>query len=178
MRRAKIVCTIGPASESVETLRELILAGMDVARLNFSHGTHEEHLSRIEAIREAARLTKKRVAIMLDTKGPEIRTGNLAAETIYLQEGAQITLTTEEILGDEKRLSISYRGLPQDVKPGNMILIADGLIGLRVLRIQGTEILCEVVNARRLAAARRQCRGRYSLAVHDGKRCGGHQFWD
>lgn len=146
MRRSKIVCTIGPASQSVETLRELISAGMDVARLNFSHGTHEEHLARIEAIRQASRLSQKRVAIMLDTKGPEIRTGNLATETILLQEGEQITLTTEEILGDEKRLSVSYRGLPQDVKAGNMILIADGLIGLKVLRIQGPEIVCEVVN--------------------------------
>lgn len=146
MRRTKIVCTIGPASQSVEILKELICEGMDVARLNFSHGTHEEHLSRIEAIRQAAAMTQKRVAIMLDTKGPEIRTGSLAKETILLNEGEQITLTTDEISGDEKRLSISYRGLPQDVKPGNMILVADGLIGLKVLRIQGTEITCEIVN--------------------------------
>jgi pyruvate kinase len=146
MRRTKIVCTIGPASQSVEVLKELILEGMDVARLNFSHGTHEEHLSRIQAIRQASKITQKRVAIMLDTKGPEIRTGNLGKETIVLNEGEQITLTIDEILGDENRLSISYRGLPQDVKPGNMILIADGLIGLKVLKIQGTEILCEIVN--------------------------------
>ncbi|MGI6648815.1 MAG: pyruvate kinase [Bacillota bacterium] len=146
MRRTKIVCTIGPASQSVEILEQLINEGMDIARLNFSHGTHEEHLLRIEAIRQAMANTRRRVAIMLDTKGPEIRTGNLAKDTINLIEGEQITLTTEDILGDETRLSISYRGLPQDVKPGNMILIADGLIGLKVLRIQGTEILCEIAH--------------------------------
>ncbi|NLC06706.1 MAG: pyruvate kinase, partial [Syntrophomonadaceae bacterium] len=146
MRRTKIVCTIGPASQSVEILEQLINEGMDIARLNFSHGTHEEHLLRIEAIRQAMANTGRRVAIMLDTKGPEIRTGNLAKDTINLIEGEQITLTTEDILGDETRLSISYRGLPQDVKPGNMILIADGLIGLKVLRVQGTEILCEIAH--------------------------------
>lgn len=146
MRRTKIVCTIGPASESVEVLEQLMLEGMNVARLNFSHGSHEEHLRRVEMIRQASRNTGRRVAIMLDTKGPEIRTGVLKGETITLEEGRQITLTTEEIQGDENRLNVSYRGLPQDVRPGNMILIADGLIGLRVLSIRGDEILCEVVH--------------------------------
>ncbi|NLK51312.1 MAG: pyruvate kinase [Syntrophomonadaceae bacterium] len=146
MRRTKIVCTIGPASQTIEVLEQLILDGMDVARLNFSHGTHEEHLERIKAIRQAMIHTGKRVALMLDTKGPEIRTGNLQTETIILNEGEQITLTTDDVLGDENRLSVSYRGLPQDVKPGNMILIADGLIGLKVLQIKGNDITCEIVN--------------------------------
>ncbi|NPV89454.1 MAG: pyruvate kinase [Firmicutes bacterium] len=146
MRRTKIVCTIGPASESVEVLERLMQEGMNVARLNFSHGSHPEHLARVEAIRKAARNTGIRTAIMLDTKGPEIRTGVLKAETITLEEGKQITLTTEEIAGDSNRLSVSYQGLPQDVQPGNMILIADGLIGLEVISVRGTEIICEVVN--------------------------------
>lgn len=146
MRRTKIVCTIGPASESVEVLKQLIYEGMNVARLNFSHGTHEEHLRRVEAIRQAAASTGRRVAIMLDTKGPEIRTGILKEETVILEEGKQITLTTEDIPGDASRMSISYKGLPQDVKPGNMILIADGLIGLQVLSVRGNEILCEVIH--------------------------------
>lgn len=146
MRRTKIVCTIGPASNTVEILEKIMQEGMDVARLNFSHGTHEGHAASIEAIRQASANTGKTVAIMLDTKGPEIRTGKLQNETIVLEEGKCITLTTEEILGDETRLSISYRGLPQDVKPGNMILIADGLIALKVLKIEGSDVLCEVVN--------------------------------
>jgi len=152
MRRTKIICTIGPASESVEVLEQLINEGMNVARLNFSHGTHEEHLRRVEAIRQAMRNTGRRVAIMLDTKGPEIRTGRLKEEPVVLEEGKRIVLTTEEILGDAERVSVSYRGLPQDVKPGNMILIADGLIGLRVLSVQGTEIECEVVNGGELGS--------------------------
>lgn len=152
MRRTKIVCTIGPASEAVEVLEQLINEGMNVARLNFSHGTHEEHLRRVEAIRQAMRNTGRRVAIMLDTKGPEIRTGRLKEEPVFLEEGKRIILTTEDILGDAERISVSYRGLPQDVKPGNMILIADGLIGLRVLSVQGTEIECEVVNGGELGS--------------------------
>lgn len=146
MRRTKIVCTIGPASESLPVLEQIIREGMNVARLNFSHGTHEEHGARIKAVREAAQQVGRTVAIMLDTKGPEIRTGLLKEESIILKEGSRITLTTEEIEGDAERLSVSYRGLPHDVRPGQMILIADGLIGLKVLQTTDTEIVCEVVN--------------------------------
>jgi pyruvate kinase len=146
MRRTKIVCTIGPASESVEMLCKIIESGMNVARLNFSHGSHEEHGQRIRNIREAIKVTNKQVAIMLDTKGPEIRTGLLKEGKITLEAGKEITLTTEEISGDENRLSVNYSGLPQDVQPGNTILIDDGLVALEVLKIEGTEIHCKILN--------------------------------
>lgn len=146
MRRTKIVCTIGPASESVEQLCQLIEKGMNVARLNFSHGSHEEHGQRIKNIREAVKLTNKQVAIMLDTKGPEIRTGILKAGKITLETGKKITLTTEVIEGDEDRLTVNYAGLPEDVKAGDQILLDDGLVALKVLEVEGTEIYCEILN--------------------------------
>lgn len=146
LRKAKIVCTIGPASESVETLCKLIEAGMNVARLNFSHGSHEEHAARIANIREASKKTGKLVAILLDTKGPEIRTGTLTTDAVELIEGNLITLTTEEIAGTVDRISITYRDLPKDVEVGSTILIDDGLIGLTVEAIEDTEIVCRIKN--------------------------------
>ncbi|CAJ1003657.1 pyruvate kinase [Brevibacillus aydinogluensis] len=146
LRKAKIVCTIGPASESVETLKKLIHAGMNVARLNFSHGSHEEHAARIANIRQAARETGKQVAILLDTKGPEIRTGTLAVDAVELQEGQTIVLTTEDVPGTAERISITYADLPRDVKKGDTILIDDGLIGLTVEAVEGHEIICRIKN--------------------------------
>jgi|HigsolmetaAR203D_1030402.scaffolds.fasta_scaffold05719_5 pyruvate kinase len=147
MRKTKIVCTIGPASESLENTKKLIEAGMNVARLNFSHGDFEEHGNRIKNIRQACRELGKTVAILLDTKGPEIRLGNLAEEPIELVAGELVTLTTENILGDRHRIPVTYRDLPRDVKPGDTILLDDGLIGLKVLDVQGTEIRCEIQNS-------------------------------
>lgn len=146
MRKTKIVCTIGPSSESLENTKKLIMAGMNVARLNFSHGDFEEHGNRIKNIRQACDELNKTVAILLDTKGPEIRTGKLEVEPIELVQNEYVTLTTEEILGDKNRLSVTYKELPQDVAVGSTILIDDGLIGLTVVEIQGTEIRCRVVN--------------------------------
>ena len=146
MRKSKIVCTIGPASESLENTKKLILAGMNVARLNFSHGDFEEHGARINTIRQASKELNKTVAILLDTKGPEIRTGKLAVEPIELVQDEYLTLTTEEILGDQNRISITYSDLPNDVQVGSTILIDDGLIGLTVVDIQGTEIKTRIVN--------------------------------
>lgn len=146
MRKTKIVCTIGPSSESLENIKKLILAGMNVARLNFSHGDFEEHGGRIKNIRQASEELGKSVAILLDTKGPEIRTGKLKEEPIELEQDEFITLTTEEILGDKDRLSVTYSDLPGDVEVGSTILIDDGLIGLSVVEIQGTEIKCRIVN--------------------------------
>ncbi|MGQ7279664.1 pyruvate kinase [Brevibacillus thermoruber] len=146
LRKAKIVCTIGPASESVETLKKLIHAGMNVARLNFSHGSHEEHAARIANIRQAAEETGKQVAILLDTKGPEIRTGLLAVDAVELQEGGTIVLTTEDVPGTAERVSITYADLPRDVKKGDTILIDDGLIGLTVEAVEGHEIICRIKN--------------------------------
>ncbi len=146
LRKAKIVCTIGPASESVEMLKKMMRAGMNVARLNFSHGSHEEHAARIANIRQACKETGKQVAILLDTKGPEIRTGTLAVDSVELVENNIITLTTEEVAGTAERVSITYKDLPQDVEVGNTILIDDGLIGLTVEQIEGTEIICRIKN--------------------------------
>lgn len=146
MRKSKIVCTIGPASESLENIKKLILAGMNVARLNFSHGDFEEHGNRIKTIRQASKELGKTVAILLDTKGPEIRTGKLEVEPIELVQDEYLTLTTEEILGDQNRISITYSDLPNDVQVGSTILIDDGLIGLTVVDIQGTEIKTRIVN--------------------------------
>ena len=147
MRKTKIVCTIGPASESLENTKKLILAGMNVARLNFSHGDFEEHGNRIKNIRIACEELGRTVAILLDTKGPEIRLGKLKEEPIDLNQGDAITLTTEEILGDRDRIPVTYANLPQDVQVGSTILIDDGLIGLTVEEVEGTEIKCRIVNS-------------------------------
>jgi pyruvate kinase len=146
MRKTKIVCTIGPSSESLENTKKLINAGMNVARLNFSHGDFEEHGNRIKNIRQACSELGTTVAILLDTKGPEIRLGKLADEYELIQ-GETVTLTTEEIIGDRNRLPVTYANLPADVEVGSTILIDDGLIGLTVESIEGTEILCRIVNS-------------------------------
>ena len=147
MRKTKIVCTIGPSSESLDNTKKLIMAGMNVARLNFSHGDFEEHGRRIVNIRQACKELGKTVAILLDTKGPEIRLGKLAEEPIELEQGEYIVLTTEEILGDRNRIPVTYKNLPNDLKIGSTVLIDDGLIGLTVVDIQGTEIKCQIVNS-------------------------------
>lgn len=152
MRRTKIVCTIGPASESVELMEKMMLAGMNVARLNFSHGTHEEHAKRIKAIREAAGNVGKNIAIMLDTKGPEIRLGLLEKEPVELKAGADVCLTTENIKGTEQLLPVSYKGLPGDVKTGDRILISDGLIALRVQAVDGPKIFCKIENGGKITS--------------------------
>ncbi|WP_141504082.1 pyruvate kinase [Paenibacillus luteus] len=147
MRKTKIVCTIGPSSESLENTKKLIKAGMNVARLNFSHGDFEEHGNRIKNIRIANAELGTSVAVLLDTKGPEIRLGKLKEEPIELNQGEIVTLTTEEILGDRNRVPITYNNLPNDVTVGSTILIDDGLIGLTVEEVKGTEIVCRIVNS-------------------------------
>lgn len=135
MRKTKIVCTIGPASESVEKLCQLMEAGMNVARLNFSHGDYEEHGRRIRNIREAEKLTNKTVAILLDTKGPEIRTHNMEDGAIELKTGREIIISMEEVLGTPEKISVTYEGLVDDVHVGSKILLDDGLIALEVIEI-------------------------------------------
>lgn len=146
MRRTKIVCTIGPASERVPTLIRMIRAGMNVARLNFSHGTHEDHARRIAAVREAAAKTGQNVALLLDTKGPEIRLGYLEQEKVLLEVGKKVVLTTEEIKGTAEILPVTYKGLPRDVMEGDTILIADGLIELRVTGKSRKQVECEIIS--------------------------------
>jgi pyruvate kinase len=146
MRRTKIICTVGPASQSEDKIRELMLAGMDVARCNFSHGTHEEQgmkFDRICKIREELGL---HVATMLDTKGPEIRLRDFAGDKVELKEGQKFTLTADEILGDESKVSITYKELTHDCKPGMTILLDDGLIELHVDEVKENDIVCTVVN--------------------------------
>lgn len=135
MQKTKIVCTIGPASESLETLQSLMKAGMNVARLNFSHGSHEEHSARIQNIRQAAKNTGNTVAILLDTKGPEIRTHEMENGSIELESGKDAVISMTQVLGTPEKFSITYEGLINDVHPGSSILLDDGLIGLLVTGI-------------------------------------------
>lgn len=146
MRKTKIVCTIGPTSENEEILKKLISSGMNAARLNFSHGTYEEHGKRIELVKKLRKYTNKPIAIILDTKGPEIRTGNFKNGGVELLEGQKYTLTTRSLEGDESICSVSYEKLHEDLKPGSRVLISDGLIELMVENIEGQDIHCTVVN--------------------------------
>ncbi|NEN85767.1 pyruvate kinase [Paenibacillus elgii] len=146
MRKTKIVCTIGPSCETVEQLKKLIEAGMNVARLNFAHGEPAEHSSRIANIRQAGKELNRPIAIMIDIKGPEIRTGKLVDASYTLKQNEQVVLTTEPILGDGQRIPVSYSDLPKDVSVGTSILIDDGLIELKVEEIADTEIRCRILN--------------------------------
>ena len=146
MRKTKIICTIGPASESEEKLRELIEAGMDVARFNFSHGTYEEHKAKFKRLVRLRHEMGRPVATLMDTKGPEIRLRDFEGGKAVLERGKGFTLTTEEGMGTAERATISYKGLVNDVSNGSCILIDDGLIELRVDNVTETEIHCTVVN--------------------------------
>ncbi len=146
MRRTKIICTIGPASESEEKLRKLMLAGMNVARFNFSHGTHEEMRMKFERVDRVRKELGLPVATLLDTKGPEIRLRDFEGGRVELKAGQRFALTTEEILGTGERASISYKNLKNDVSPGMTILIDDGLIEMTVEAIEGEDIVCRVIN--------------------------------
>lgn len=147
MKKTKIVCTMGPNTDNREIMKELALNGMDVARFNFSHGDHAEHKHRLEILESVREELGIPIASLLDTKGPEIRTGKLKdGKKVTLKEGDLYTLTTEEIVGDETRGYINYAGLAEDVKPGDRILIDDGLIELHVREINGTDIVCRIEN--------------------------------
>ncbi len=144
MRKTKIVCTIGPASESEEILVGLCRAGMNVARLNFSHSTHEEHQRRIDTIKKVRQQLELPIAIMLDTKGPEYRIRTFQNGKVMLHAGDPFTFTTEEIVGDETRVSVSYDKLTQELVPGDAILLNNGLLTFRVEEITGTDIRCRI----------------------------------
>lgn len=147
LKKTKIVCTIGPSSESPEIIEDLIKNGMNVARLNFSHGTHEEHLAKMKTIRKVRRKLNRPIAIMLDTKGPEIRTGNFNIDEVFLKPGDVFTLTTRDVEGTEEIVSVSYEGLPNDVEVGSVIYIDDGLVQLEVTEIRdGTDVVCKALN--------------------------------
>ena len=147
MKRTKIICTMGPNTDDEEMMRKLAKAGMDIARFNFSHGDHEEQKTRMDLLKKVRKELKLPIAILLDTKGPEIRTGILeGGQKVYLEEGSQFTLTTEQIEGNNIRCSQTYKNLPKDVKAGDTILIDDGLIQLTVENVTDTDVVCRVVN--------------------------------
>ena len=154
MKKTKIICTMGPNTNDRELIKQLALAGMDIARFNFSHGDHEEQAGRfalVESVRSELNLP---IATLLDTKGPEIRTGLLKDDKkVTLVENQKYTLTTRDIVGDDKIGHITYDGLPKDISKGNTILIDDGLIELRVEDVvDGTEIVCRVINGGELGS--------------------------
>ncbi len=147
MRRAKIVCTLGPSSSTPEKIGELIEAGMDVARLNFSHGSHEDHAKLFATIRGEAERRDKAVAILLDLQGPKIRVGRFETGQVELAPGAEFTITTDtSVIGDEKRVSTTYAGLPSDVRPGDQILLDDGYLALAVTEVVGQDVRTIVVS--------------------------------
>jgi pyruvate kinase len=145
LNKTKIVCTIGPASQSQQVMEQMLLAGMNVARLNFSHGDFESHKRVIDTLRSASRATGRRVAIMADLSGPKMRIGKLKEEPVELKAGEVFTLTTKEIVGDVTRASVSFSRLPKAVKPGDALYLNDGFIQLEVTRVQGKDVHCKVV---------------------------------
>ncbi|MBR4861793.1 MAG: pyruvate kinase [Firmicutes bacterium] len=146
MRKTKIVCTLGPASSDAEVMRQMLLAGMDVARVNFSHGTHEGHGKTIDNFRAVRDSLNKAAAVMLDTKGPEIRTGNFTDGKVQLEEGQTFTLTVRDVDGDNNICSITYKNLPAELKAGDSVLIDDGKIRMTVKETNETDIICLVHN--------------------------------
>ncbi len=146
-KKTKIVCTLGPASQSEETLTKLIENGLNVCRFNFSHGSHEEHKERMDIVKKVRDELKKPVAILLDTKGPEIRTGNFADPEVFLEEGSKFIITMADVIGNKEMCTVSYKGLAEDVVEGDIILIDDGLVGLKVENVVGEEIHCVVENS-------------------------------
>ena len=145
MRKTKIICTIGPACENKDTLIKMCLAGMNVARLNFSHGGHEEHIKKIELIKEVREQLEMPIAIMLDTKGPEYRIRTFKDKKIFLNDGDSFIFTSDEIVGDQTRVSVSYKNLPNELVPGDRILLNNGLVIFEVERVDGNCIYTKVV---------------------------------
>lgn len=147
MKKTKIICTMGPNTENRETMKQLVLNGMDIARFNFSHGSHEEHLGKLEILKSVREELDLPVAALLDTKGPEIRTGTLeGGKKVYLEEGQKYTLTTRLVTGNSEIGHVNYSELADDLTVGSTVLIDDGLIELKVEKIDETEIECKVIN--------------------------------
>ncbi|MEZ4367704.1 MAG: pyruvate kinase [Kofleriaceae bacterium] len=147
MRRTKIVCTLGPSSSTPERIADLIDAGLDVVRLNFSHGSHEDHAKMLQAVRSTAEAKGRAIAVLLDLQGPKIRVGRFASGAVQLDAGAPFTITTDPtVIGDERRVSTTYTGLPGDVRPGDQILLDDGYLSLTVREVDGHEVHTVVVN--------------------------------
>ncbi len=148
--KTKLVCTVGPASDSPAILQQMLLAGMNVVRLNFSHGDFPSHQKTIQRVRAASQATGRHVAIMADLPGPKMRIGQIAGEPVQLKPGDSFTLTTEEMVGDAGRVSVSFSPLPKAVRPGDKLYINDGYVELEVDRIAGTDVHCKVLVGGRL----------------------------
>jgi pyruvate kinase len=146
MRKTKILCTLGPASDSVEVLKDMIRSGMNVARLNMAHGELEDHSGKMSRLRQAAAELQALVPVLMDIKGPEIRIGKLQEPYVVLEKDAQFILTTTPLLGDQSKVTVTYEDMPNVVKPGATVLIDDGLIELRVTSIEGKDMICKVVS--------------------------------
>ena len=146
-KRTKIVCTLGPASEKEEVLTKLVENGLNVCRFNFSHGSHEEHKVRLDTAKRVREKLNQPVALLLDTKGPEIRTGSFAEPEVYLEEGNKFTITMKDVIGTKDICTVSYKELKKDVVSGDTILIDDGLVGLKVQEVDGEDIVCIVENS-------------------------------
>ena len=146
MKKTKIICTLGPATDDENVLKKLMLGGMDCARLNFSHGTHEEQKKRVEMVKKLRKELDIPIALLLDTKGPEIRTGSFSGGKAELVEGQTFTLTSEDVEGDNSRCSISYKDLADDISVGTRLLMDDGLIAMAVTAIKGRDIICKVID--------------------------------
>lgn len=155
LKKTKIVCTLGPSSNTQEIIEKMIKAGMNVARFNFSHGSHEEHKARMDMVRAASKKTGIPVALMLDTKGPEIRLGLFKNGSIEMKAGNEFTLTSRDVKGDETIASVSYKELPQDVKAGDQILLSDGLVKLEVTSVDGEDIHTKIINNGKMSDRKR-----------------------
>ena len=145
MRKTKIICTIGPSSQNEETLTAMCLAGMNVCRLNFSHGDHAEQQNKIDLIKRVREKLNMPIAIMLDTKGPEYRIGTFANEQVTVKAGDTFSFTTDDIEGDETRVSVNYKGLLKNLSVGDRILVNNGLVVFEVAKIQGSNAICTVI---------------------------------
>ena len=145
MRKTKIICTIGPASATEEVLTEMCHAGMNVARLNFSHGTHPEHKEKIELVKRVREKLNLPIAIMLDTKGPEYRIGTFKNGKVEVEDGSTFVFTTEDVEGDETRVSVSHKGLVHDLSVGDRVLVNNGLVVFEVVSLEGTEVICRTI---------------------------------
>lgn len=154
-KKTKIVCTLGPSSQTPEIIENLINSGMNIARFNFSHGTHEEHKKRIDLVRNISKKSQIPIALMLDTKGPEIRLGSFENGSIIMKAGQPFTLTTRSLLGNETIASVNYKDLPKDISIGSHILLSDGLVTLRVERITDTEIHTQILNTGKMSDRKR-----------------------
>ena len=165
LKKTKIVCTQGPSTEKPGVIEELIANGMNCARFNFSHGDHAEHLGRINMVREAAKKAGKVISLILDTKGPEMRLGEFKDGKVMLEKGNQFTLTYDDVPGDETHVSVNHKGLYTEVKPGDTLLLSDGLVALKVDEIKGKDIVTTIQNSGKMSTRKRVAAPGVSLGL-------------